>query len=61
MPGRDLDRAEVARGLEREYEEIKKAAGQFCLPDASLAILRREDVFEDWRSGLFSRLLFPDE
>jgi hypothetical protein len=61
MPGRELDRAEVARGLEQEYEGIKAAAGEFCLPDTSLALLRLEDVFDDWRSGEFSRLLYPDE
>lgn len=61
MTTENLDRAEVARGLEKEFEEIKSTAKEFCLPDASLAILRLEDVYDDWRNGEFSRLLYPDE
>lgn len=61
MGTENLDRAEVARGLEKEFEDIEAAAKQFCLPDASLAILRLEDVYDDWRSGEFSRLLYPNE
>ena len=61
MKAENLDRAEVARGLEKEFEDIKAAAREFCLPDASLVMLRLEDVYDDWRSGEFSRLLYPDE
>ena len=59
MPAAQLDRAEVARGLEKEFEQIKTSAKEFCLPDASLAILRLEDVYDDWKNGEYSRLLHP--
>jgi len=60
MASEALDRAEVARGLEKELDGIKAAAEEFCLPDAALAILRLEDVYDDWKNAEYGRLLHPD-
>ena len=54
-----LDRSEVARGLDKELERINETAAGFCIPDATMTILRLEDVYDDWRNSELRRLKSP--
>lgn len=61
MLGRVLDRGEVARSLEAEFDDIESTAKNFCLPDATVAILKLEDVYDDWRNLEYMRMLHPSQ